>query len=111
MQIGMGVPKPYPSPRSEPRFPMEVGVKISGHLDLPGVETTFTENVSACGARVLSNRRWRANDRISVATLTGDFRSVGRVAYCESVRGAGYAVGIEFVEKSGVWVVARAPLS
>jgi hypothetical protein len=84
---------------------MEVGVRISGHVDLPGIETTFTENVSSKGARVVTSRRWRPNDRLIVATMTGSFHSVARVAYCESIQSAGYAVGIEFLEPDGRWVV------
>ncbi|HXJ16648.1 MAG TPA: hypothetical protein VNM68_05560 [Candidatus Polarisedimenticolia bacterium] len=88
---------------------MEVGVHICGNALLPGTETTFTENVSAHGARVLSSRRWRINDRLTIATLPGSFHSIARVAYCEHVPGTGYAVGLEFVEPSGSWVVADGP--
>ena len=49
MRFGMGVPKNSAEPRREPRIPMEVGVHISGHSALPGVEATFTENVSSRG--------------------------------------------------------------
>ncbi|MFZ3217410.1 MAG: hypothetical protein WA192_15230 [Candidatus Acidiferrales bacterium] len=85
---------------------MEVGVHITGHPALPGTETTFTENVSTRGARVLSVRRWNKGDRLTIATLTGSFRSIARVAYCQLVPESGFAVGLEFVEPSGCWVVA-----
>jgi len=85
---------------------MEVGVRITGHPAIPGTETTFTENVSVRGARVLSARRWRPDDRLTLATLTGSFSCVARVAYCESSRTAGYAVGVEFLDPRGSWVVA-----
>jgi hypothetical protein len=84
---------------------MEVGVHISGHIGMPGTETTFTENVSFRGARVLSVRRWYTNDRLMITTLTGSFRSVARVAYCHLVRESGFAVGLEFLEPSGKWVI------
>jgi hypothetical protein len=106
MAFGVGIPK-FPFSRSEARIPMEVGVHISGHPALPGTETTFTENVSSRGARVLSTRRWRPNDRLTLTTLTGSFRSVARVAYCQLVPDTGFAVGLEFVEHSGEWVVAE----
>lgn len=86
---------------------MEVGVRISGHETLPGSETTFTENVSARGARVFSNRRWRPNDRLIIATLTGSFRAAARVAYCENTPENGFAVGVEFLEPAGNWIVAN----
>lgn len=110
MPIGMGVPRIFTVPRRETRIPMEVAVHISGHVVLPGTETTFTENVSLHGARVLSSRRWRINDQLTIATLPGSFRSTARVAYCQHVPGTGYAVGLEFVEASGSWVVSDGPL-
>src|SRR5207245_11131770 len=42
---------------------MAIAVHISGHQELPGMQTPFTENVSARGARVLSVRRWKRDDR------------------------------------------------
>ena len=88
---------------------MEVGVQITGHLALPGTETTFTENVSARGARVLSTRRWKIDDQLTIATVTGSFRSIARVAYCEHIPQTGFAVGLEFLKPCGRWVVADPP--
>ena len=106
MRFGMGVPKPVTASRRETRVPMEVGVQITGHPVMPGTETTFTENVSPRGARVLSVRRWKPGDRLTIATLTGSFRAVARVAYCQLVPESGFAVGLEFLEPNGHWVVA-----
>ena len=111
MRFGMGVPKPFVVPRRETRVPMEVRVQITGHVARPGTETTFTENVSTCGARVFSTRRWKQNERLTIATLTGSFSSIARVAYCEMIPQTGFAVGLEFVEMSGRWVVADSPVS
>ena len=109
IRFGMGVPKTSVEPRRETRIPMEVGVHITGHPALPGTETTFTENVSPRGARVLSMRRWNTGDRLTISTLTGAFRAIARVAYCQSTPQSGFAVGLEFVEPSGNWVVAESP--
>jgi hypothetical protein len=43
---------------------------------------------------------------LTIATLTGSFRAMARVAYCQLVPKAGFAVGLEFLEPSGQWVVA-----
>jgi hypothetical protein len=109
MPLGIGGPKTFNFVRSETRVPMEVGVHISGHSALPGTETTFTENVSSRGARVLSSRRWKINDRMLITTLAGTFQCVARVAYCHTVPQAGFAVGLEFVEPSGSWVLNGGP--
>ncbi len=100
------MPKGYLIERLEKRIPMAVALQISGHTQLPGVETTFTENVSSRGARVVSVRRWRRDDRLEVTSLPGDFRTVARVAYCQPLPGQGFAIGLEFLQPTGHWVLS-----
>lgn len=107
MPLRIGSPKTFTFARSETRVPMEVGVRITGHAALPGTETTFTENVSLRGARVLTTRRWKTNEQLELKTIAGTFRSVARVAYCHTVPHAGFAVGLEFVESTGNWVLGE----
>ncbi|MGB7434329.1 MAG: PilZ domain-containing protein [Candidatus Acidiferrum sp.] len=94
--------------RSENRIPMEIPVVLEGHRQVPGVEATFTENVSAKGARVVSTRRWDKGAALTLASRTGEFRSAARVAYCQPLHGDGYAIGVEFLESTGRWVVQSA---
>jgi PilZ domain len=94
--------------RVENRIPLEIPVVLEGHRQLPGVESTFTENVSAKGARVVSTRRWEQGAPLTFTSRTGEFRSTARVAYCEPLRGDGYAIGVEFLEPVGRWVVQSA---
>jgi hypothetical protein len=84
---------------------MEIGVFLEGHREFPGAESTFTENVSARGARVVSFRRWKQNERLTFISRTREFRSSARVAYCQPMQGEGFAVGVEFLEPKGRWVV------
>jgi hypothetical protein len=97
--------RPFAYHRTEQRIPMEVPVVLDGHLKLPGSESTFTENVSARGARVVSVRRWEQGEKLVFASRTGEFRSSARVAYCQPLQGEGFAVGVEFLEAQGRWVV------
>jgi len=105
MALGTRAPKNFATPRREPRMPMEIGIHITGHAAIPGTETTFTQNVSLRGLRVLSARRWKTNDRLTITTLAGSFRSMARVAYCRPVAEARFAVGLELLEPSGTWVL------
>src|SRR5713101_7838367 len=91
--------------RAERRIPMEIPVVLDGHRRTPGTESTFTENVSARGARVVSTRRWEQSERLTFLLCTGEFRSSARVAYCQALRGDGFAIGVEFLEPKGRWVV------
>jgi len=92
-------------PRRENRIPMAVAIQISGGARRPEIENTFTENVSSRGARILTQRAWRRNERVTIASLPSDFQSRARVAYCERLRETGFAIGLEFLEHSGHWVV------
>ena len=94
--------------RAEKRIPMEISVLIDGHRQTPGSESTFTENVSARGARVVSVRHWDQDEHLTFASRTGEFRSSARVAYCQSLQGDGFAIGVEFLEPKGRWVVQSA---
>ena len=91
--------------RGETRIPMEIPVVLDGHRQMPGLEATFTENVSTRGARVISVRHWQKGDSLMLASRTGEFRSSARVAYCQPLHGDGYAVGVEFLDSQGRWVV------
>ena len=98
----------YPSNRGERRIPMEIGVFLEGNRQVPGAESTFTENVSERGARVISVRRWEPNDRLTLTSRSGEFRSTARVAYCQPMQGDGFAIGVEFLDSRGRWVVQNA---
>ena len=91
--------------RVEQRILMEIPVLIDGHREAPGLESTFTENVSARGARVITVRRWVQGESLKFASRTGEFRSSARVAYRQSLQGEGFAIGVEFLNPSGRWVV------
>jgi hypothetical protein len=91
--------------RIERRIPMEIPVLIDGHHQAPGSESTFTENVSARGARVVSVRRWEQGETLTFASRTGEFRSAARVAYCQPLQSDGFAIGVEFLDPKGRWVV------
>jgi hypothetical protein len=99
--------KSQSKPRIETRIPMEVAVQLRGSDEQPGVEQTFTENVSSCGARVLTQRRWKRDECVQLTSPSGGFRSRARVAYCQPVPGSGYAIGVEFLQLFGNWVVQR----
>ena len=88
---------------------MEVAVRILSDGPAPEVEETFTENVSSRGARVLSMRRRQPDDRLLLASRPGDFCATARVAYCQPLRGDGFAIGLEFLEPAGPWVVHPQP--
>ena len=87
---------------------MEIGCHLEGNRQVPGAESTFTENVSSNGARVVSVRRWEPDDRLVFTARNGEFRSSARVAYCQPLQGDGFAIGVEFLDAKGRWIVKNA---
>jgi hypothetical protein len=87
---------------------MEIGCHLEGNRQVPGAESTFTENVSSNGARVVSVRRWEPDDRLIFTARNGEFRSSARVAYCQPLQGDGFAIGVEFLDAKGRWIVKNA---
>jgi len=98
----------HPFHRTENRIPMEIGCHLEGNRQVPGAESTFTENVSSNGARVVSVRRWEPDDRLIFTARNGEFRSSARVAYCQPLQGDGFAIGVEFLDAKGRWIVKNA---
>jgi hypothetical protein len=89
--------------RAETRTPMEVMVDLSSlDVRLPAQEGV-TENISPRGARVLTSKPWRPNERLNVRSLLGNFRSRARVVYCVPVDKEKYAVGLQLFAAAGKW--------
>jgi hypothetical protein len=89
--------------RVEVRTPMEVIVDMASvDVRMPAQEGV-TVNVSARGARVLTAKPWKPNDRLNVRSLLGSFRSRARVVYCVPTAGNQFAVGLQFSAAMGQW--------
>ena len=89
--------------RMETRTPMEVLVDLASiDVRMPAQEAV-TVNISPRGARVLTTKPWKPNDRLNVRSLLGSFRSRARVVYCVPASGNQFAVGLQFVATVGQW--------
>ena len=98
------------SGRMEKRLPIAIVVRLAHVLDPPrnGAEMTYTDNVSAHGARVVSNRPWQTGDVARVTSLKDDSTLFGKVVYCQKLVDNRYCVGLNFVERGGVtWSTFR----
>ncbi|MBV9885772.1 MAG: PilZ domain-containing protein [Acidobacteria bacterium] len=91
--------------RAEERTPLEVIVDLSS-VDLRSpAQAGVTVNVSARGARVLTTKPWKPNERLNVRSLLGSFRSRARVVYCVPAENNEFAVGLQFFAAVGQWRV------
>jgi len=93
-----------PTGRMEKRSVRAVAVELSSQELSHAPETTFTENVSLHGARVVTKQLWRVGDRALVKSLEGDyFRSQARVTYCQRLPNNALAVGLELFRPAEEW--------
>ena len=91
------------SKRTEDRTPMKVNVDLSSlDVRLPAQEG-ITENISPRGARILTTKPWKPNDRLNLRSLSGNFRSRARVVYCVPVDGSQFALGLQLFAAAGNW--------
>ena len=89
--------------RGEIRTPMEVLVDLASVDVRTPAQEGVTVNVSARGARVLTTKPWKPNDRLNVRSLLGSFRSRARVIYCVPADKNQFAVGLQFLAAAGQW--------
>jgi hypothetical protein len=82
--------------RMEARIPTRVGLELSGPDEPLIYETTFTENVSRHGARVVTKKRWRPNDSVLVKLPQECLPSRARITYCQPLKEDEFAMGLQF---------------
>jgi len=90
-----------PEERMEARIPTRVGLELSGPDEPLIYETTFTENVSDHGARVVTTKRWSPNDSVLVK-LPESPSCRARITYCQHLKEDEFATGLQFSFSSGV---------
>jgi hypothetical protein len=82
--------------RIERRVPMAVQVDLVITEEMLVAERVVTVNVSPHGARVVTKRRWRAEEHLWLASLTSYFRLQGSVVYCQPLTNGDFCVGLKF---------------
>ena len=89
--------------RLEERKYMRVGVDLCS-LDVRSpAHSGVTDNVSRHGARVLTSKALKPNERLNLRSMLGSYRSRARVVYCVP-EGEMYAVGLQFYASAGDWI-------
>ena len=108
MRLGKATTTTFSAPRRDGRIPIEVAVYITVGNGVSSIrESTFTQDVSARGASVLSARRWKKNQRLTISACAGGFQSIARGVYCKPIPGSGFILGLELLEPTGKWIVSQ----
>ena len=90
--------------RMEARIPTRVGLELSGPVEPLIYETTFTENVSRHGARIVTKRCWSPNDSVLVKLPQESLPSRARITYCQPLKGDEFAMGLQFSLAVYSWI-------
>jgi hypothetical protein len=70
-------------------------------------ELTYTENISAHGACVVSSRAWRPGEAAQVTSVKERIALRAKVVHCEKRPDERYAVGFVFPEQEVTWAAYR----
>lgn len=91
--------------RMEKRLPIAIIVQLAPVHAQPinGPELSFTDNISAHGACVVSSRPWKLSETIAVTSLQDQITLRGKVAHCQKRSDQRYAVGLAFQGGPVTW--------
>lgn len=91
--------------RKEKRTPRTFRVLLSSGTQPVVAEYASTENVSAFGARVRTDRPWKPDARVLIKSPMGEPWARARVVYCQTLKSHVFAVGLEFLARTGDWLL------
>ena len=91
--------------RKEKRTPRMLRVLLSSGPQPVVAEYASTENVSAYGARVRTDRPWRPDARVLIKTAQGEPWARARVVYCQTLKTHTFALGLESLARTGDWLM------
>jgi PilZ domain len=87
----------------EKRLPIAMVVNLAPALSAAGTELTYTENVSAHGACVVSSHPWRPGEIAEVTSLLDQVTMRGKVIHCRKCGDDHYTIGLSFQNCPVVW--------
>jgi hypothetical protein len=93
----------------ERRLPIIVVVRLAPaeRAGAGGEERTYTDNISAHGARIFSRRPWQLGDKVSVTPVNEESTACGKVVYCHRLADDRYDIGVAFQDRPVTWSVVR----
>jgi nucleoid-associated protein YejK len=93
------------SGRMERRYPVVTIVRLARPPDslTNEEERTYTDNISAHGARLFSKERWQTGDEVRVTSVRDNISLDGKVTYCQKIENARFCVGVNFKRQRVNW--------
>jgi hypothetical protein len=95
--------------RKERRIPIMVVVNLAPpkRVNAERQERTYTDNISAHGARVRSTYAWQFGEHAEISPVNGETPMRGEVVYCQRLDGDGFFVGVKFLESRISWSILQ----
>ncbi len=93
----------------EKRLPIAVVVHLGQvqNQSADGAELTYTDNISAHGACVVSKRSWRPGEVAEIRSLKEQVALRGKVVHCRKRSDNRYVVGLTFQGPHGTGSIYR----
>jgi hypothetical protein len=95
--------------RAERRMEVKMAGRLSTVGSDPAPEWVAIMNISGHGARVISSRHWRAQERVLLAETVGEQHLDAQVVYCQRLGENQYALGLKFTSNAGAHESLAAP--
>lgn len=88
-----------PAGRSEKRTPIKLAVVLSRVNQRSSRESTFTEDKSSQGLRVITKKTWRIGAQLLVSFAGDNVGEQATVVYCQRLGNKKFAVGLALSTK------------
>jgi len=90
---------------AETLVPAQSSVLLSEMAEPLLTESASTDNVSSHGMRVRTHRLWKRDTHLIVQSSEGELWGRAKVVYCQALPANTFALGIEFVARTGGWIM------
>ena len=91
------------------RVPTVIVVRLRRVRDssVEAEESTYTDNISARGACVISRYSWQPGEEVQVTSVKDGTAIRGSVVHCRKLGNDGFSVGLDFPQESVPWFVRQ----
>lgn len=91
--------------RKERRNPEKLQVLLSRMTEPLVTEAASTDNVSSHGMRVRTYQPWKHGTHLIVQSSENELWGRAKVVYCQTLQANNFALGLEFVARTGAWIM------
>ena len=91
--------------RKEKRNAETLQILLSRMAEPLLTEAASTDNVSSHGMRVRTYRPWKRDTHLIVQSSEGELWGRAKVVYCQTLPANTFALGLEFVARTGGWIM------